>query len=250
LCEFPSTSSRTRSVIVTSCSMLIRPFITRPLRRLFSSTTNLRPEDTFDGKIIIVDLPVQTYGLVGRYANILWKVLFQKAALRRVPPTDGTYLRPIFCFADEFQTFISPFDFMFVSVCRSSAACMAVMVQNRESLVSVLGNEAMVDSLTNNFSVKVFCNNTGTTNAWASRLIGEHWVRAQGLSANRPAGADTRAGGTAGVSFHDELRRIVDESVFTQLRRGGELNDYKVDVIVHGPVCGSEPYKLVTFDQR
>lgn len=249
--EFPALSERTHSVIVTSFSMLVRPFLTRPLGRLFSSDTNIRPEDTFGGKVIVVDLPVQSYRLAGRVANLVWKYCFQIAALRRSPPQNGSYLRPVFLWADEYQTFVSPYDFMFVSVCRSASACMAVMVQNRESLMSVLGNGAMVDSLCNNLASKFFCNNTGSTNGWASHLIGEHWARVQGISTTRPAlSADARPSSSAGVNVHDELRRHVDEAVFTQLRRGGELNDFQVDVIVHGPLFDGEPYRLVTFDQR
>jgi hypothetical protein len=231
---------------------LVRPFLTRPLRQLFAADANVRPEDSFDGKIIVVDLPVQTYRLAGRMANLVWKYCFQVAALRRAQPTDGTYLRPVFLWADEYQNFVSPFDFMFASVCRSASACMAVMVQNRESLVTVLDKEPMVDSLCSNLGCKFFCQNTGNTNAWASRLIGESWTRVQGVSANSPAQAfDGHGGASAGVNFHDELRRYVDEAVFAnQLRRGGELNDYKVDVIVHGPLFDGEPYRLITFNQR
>ena len=256
LLEVPALSDRTKSIIFLAFSMLVRPFITRPLRRLFSSDTNIRPEDTFDGKIIIVDVPVQSYRLAGKICNLVWKYCFQIAALRRSQPTDGTYLRPVFLWADEYQNFISPFDFMFASVCRSASACMTVMVQNRESLKSVLGNDAMVDSLTANLSNLFFCQNSGTTNAWASRLIGEHWVNVRSISTNRGAGAqslDPRVGPTAGVSMQDELRRYVDEAVFSSLRRGGAANDYKVEAVAYlgGHLFdGERPYKLLTFLQR
>jgi hypothetical protein len=74
--EFPNLSERTRSIIVLSFSMLVRPFITRPLRRLFATDTNVTPEDTFNGKIVIVDLSVQQYKLAGRMANLILEVLF------------------------------------------------------------------------------------------------------------------------------------------------------------------------------
>jgi hypothetical protein len=75
--EFPILSEKTRSIITLSFSMLVRPLITRPLRKLFSSDTNIKPEDTFNGKIIIVDLPVQEFRLAGRIANLVWKYAFQ-----------------------------------------------------------------------------------------------------------------------------------------------------------------------------
>ena len=49
--------------------MPARPLITQPLRKLFPTNTNIQPEDTFNGKIIIVDLPVQEFRLVGRIAQ-------------------------------------------------------------------------------------------------------------------------------------------------------------------------------------
>ena len=252
--EFANLSDRTKSIVVLSFSMLVRAFLTRPLRRLFSADTNVRPEDTFDGKIIIVDLPVQSYRLAGRVANLAWKYCFQVAALRRSQATNVTYLRPVFLWADEYQNFISPYDFMFASVCRSAGACMAVMVQNRESLLSVLGNEAMVDSLLANLSAKFFCANSGNTNTWASELIGEHWVNVRSINANRSAGApDAESRGSAGISMHDELRRYVDEARFGQLSKGSEANAFRVECICYlgGRIfAGDVPYKLLTFLQR
>ena len=77
--------------------MLVRPFITRPLRQLFSTDTNIRPEDTFNGSIIIVDLPVQEFRLAGRVANLAWKYCFQVGVLRRIQ--GGVPLRPVFLWA-------------------------------------------------------------------------------------------------------------------------------------------------------
>ena len=106
--SFPVLSEKTRSIITLSFSMLVRPLITRPLRKLFSTDTNIKPEDAFDGKIIIVDLPVQEFRLAGRVANLAWKYCFQVAVLRRTPPTNRTaILRPVFLWADEAQNFVT-----------------------------------------------------------------------------------------------------------------------------------------------
>ena len=109
--EFPNLSEKTRSIITLTFSMLARPLVTQPLRKLFSADTNVKPEDAFDGKIIIVDLPVQEFRLVGRIANLTWKYCFQVAVLRRTPLTaPDTYLRPAFLWADEAQNFVTNFD--------------------------------------------------------------------------------------------------------------------------------------------
>ena len=64
--DFANLSEKTRSVITLMFTKLAQPFSARPLRKLFSADTNITPEATFDGKIIIVDLPTQSYRLAGR----------------------------------------------------------------------------------------------------------------------------------------------------------------------------------------
>ncbi len=152
--------------------------MTRPLEETFSSDTNVRPEDTFDGKIIIVDLPVQKYKLVGRIANLIWKYCFQCAVLRRVQPADRqSFLRPVFLWADEAQNFVSKFDSEYQAVARSAGGCTVYLTQNRESFRRALKNNDAVDSLLGNLQAKFFCQNSGETNEWASKLLGERWLK-------------------------------------------------------------------------
>jgi hypothetical protein len=106
----------------------------------------VRPEDAFGGKIIIIDLPVQDYRLAGKVANLAWKYCFQVAVLRRSPPTQpGTYLRPVFLWADEAQNFVTNFDAEYQAVARSAGGCTVYLTQNRESYRRVLGNSDAVD---------------------------------------------------------------------------------------------------------
>lgn len=260
--EFPNLSERTRSIITLSFSMLVRPFITRPLRRLFSTDTNIAPEDTFKGKVVIIDLPVQSFRLAGRVANLAWKYCFQVASLRRMQPRDGTYLRPIFLWADEFQVFCSPFDAEWAAVARSAGACAVFAVQNRESLIRVLGNAATVDSLLANLQTKYMCQNVGDTADYQARLIGERWRPVMSISAGRsnPQAQQLDPTVTSGVVSSEQKRNYVESARFTTLRRGGPP-DYLVDCIVykggmqfHGVDEDGRPallpYLLMTFNQR
>lgn len=157
--------------------MLVHPLITRPLRKLFSCDTNIKPEDTFDGKIIIVDLPVQEYRLAGRVANLAWKFCFQIAVMRRMPPARrDEFLRPVFLWADEAQNFVTKFDAEYQAVARPAGGCTVYLTQNRASFRRVLGNDDAVDSLLGNLQAKFFCQNSGDTNEWAATLLGERWV--------------------------------------------------------------------------
>ena len=166
--------------------MLARPLVTRPLRELFSADTNIKPEDTFDGKIIIVDLPVQEFRLVGRIANLAWKYCF------KLPSCDGRHrpnrtpiLRPVFLWADEAQNFVTNFDAEYQATARSAGGCTVYLTQNRESYGRVLKNMNAVDSLLGNLQCKFFCQNTGQTNDWASFILGQRWVKTTSTSAGQ-----------------------------------------------------------------
>jgi TraM recognition site of TraD and TraG len=254
--EYPQLSEKTRSVISLSFSMLVRPLITRPLRKLFSTDTNVRPEDAFNGKIIIIDLPVQDYRLAGRVANLAWKFCFQVAVMRRTPPVNG-YLLPVFLWADECQNFITDFDAEYQAVCRSASGCTVYLTQNRESLRRVLGNADAVDSFLANLQAKFFCQNSGDTNEWAAKLLGERWVNVMSTNVGRGGAEESHA--TSGVTRSEQRRYFVEPARFTTLKRGGPINDYKVEAIVYNGghlfesgIPGNEemlPYRMITFKQ-
>ena len=259
--EFPNLSDRTRSIITLSFSMLVRPFITRPLRKLFSTDTNVMPEDTFKGKIIIVDLPVQEFFLAGRVANLAWKYCFQRAVLSRPQPTDGSFLRPVFLWADECQNFVTEFDAAYQAVARSAGGCTVYLVQNRESLLRVLHSPSAVDSLLGNLQCKCSCQNSSIeTNDWAAKLLGERYrdiISTSGTVSSVP-GQD--GGQSSGASTREQRRYFVEPARFTTLKRGGPVHDYQVECIVyngsmkfdgreeHGPP-EKQPYTQISFDQ-
>jgi hypothetical protein len=245
--EFPVLSDKTRSIIVLSFSMLVRPFITRPLRKLFSTDTTVKPEDAFAGKVIIVDLPVQEFRLAGRVANLAWKYCFQVAVLRRMQPQQG-YLRPVFLWADEAQNFVSDFDAEYQAVARSAGGCTVYLTQNRESYRRVLGNDDAVDSLLGNLQAKFFCQNSGDTNEWAAKLLGERWLSISGTNVSQ-----SDQGSSGGVSRSEQWRYFVEPSRFTTLKRGGDLYGFHVEAICYKGGHLFEdglPFRLLTFNQR
>ena len=257
--EFPNLSEKTRSIITLTFSLLARPLITRPLRKLFSSDTNIRPEDTFGGKIIIIDLPIQEFRLVGRVANLAWKYCFQIAVLRRMQSQKkGEFLRPVFLWADEAQNFVTQFDAEYQAVARSAGGCTVYLTQNRESYRRVLKNNDAVDSLLGNLQAKFFCQNSGDTNEWASKLLGERWIKVNstnvGQSSNDANAEQQRL--TSGISRSEQKRHYVEAAAFTTLKRGGELHNFQVEAIVYNGghlfSNGAEalPYRLLTFNQQ
>ena len=257
--EYPQLSEKCRSIITLMFSMLVRPLITRPLRKLFSTDTNIKPEDTFDGKIIIVDLPVQEFRLAGKIANLAWKFCFQVAVMRRTPPKDG-YLRPVFLWADEAQNFVTEFDSTYQAVARSAGGCTVYLTQNRESYLRVLGNAAAVDSLLGNLQAKFFCQNSGDTNEFSAKLLGERWMKVTSTNVGQSRHEKPMPGmeghHSSGVSRSDQRRYYVEPAQFTTLKRGGAAHEFQVEAIVYNGghlfENGSEslPYKLITFNQK
>jgi hypothetical protein len=263
LVEFPNLSDKTRSLITLTFSMLVRPLITRPLRKMFSADTNIKPEVAFEGKVLIIDLPVQEYRLVGRIANLAWKYCFQIAVLRRMPPSQRDfYLRPVFLWADEAHNFTSAFDAEYQAVARSAGGCTVYLTQNRESYLRVLKNSNAVDSLLGNLQAKMFCQNSGDTNEWAAKLLGQRWIHTTSTNAGQSREdmqLDSKSSRSSGVARKEERRFFVEPSFFTTLRRGGEMNDFKVEAIVYNgghlfdcDVGGATewlPFRLLTFNQ-
>lgn len=262
LTEFPNLSENTRSIIVLTFSMLVRPLITRPLRQIFSADTNIKPEDTFNGKIIIINIPVQEFRLVGRIANLAFKYCFQIAVLRRVQPADRmSFLRPVFLWADEAQQFVTRFDPEYQAVARSAGGCTVYLTQNRESFRRALKNYDAVDSLLGNLQCKVFCQNAGETNEYAARLLGERWMMVSSINVGQQAAAaamlmQQQGNFNSGLSRAEQRRLFVEPASFTTLKRGGPQCDFQVEAIIYNGgnqfQCGTEllPYIKLTFNQK
>jgi type IV secretory pathway TraG/TraD family ATPase VirD4 len=253
--DYANLSDRTRSVIVLMFTKLAQPFTARPLRKLFSADTNIRPEDTFDGKIIIVDLPTQEYRLAGRIAALVWKYCWQIAVMRRPAPEPGKYLRPVFAWADEAaENFLSRGDSAFQAVARASAGCSVYLAQNVSQYRKRLGDDDAFESFISNLQTKFFHQSTGPTCRWAAELLGERWESVTNTSVGRSKLPKLDATPTlsSGVSVSEQRRFLVEPSVFTTLKRGGPAYGFQVEAIVYkgGHIFeNGQPFKLLTFNQ-
>lgn len=165
---------RTAGNVVATLSAKLSPFINGKLHDLFSTTTNVVPEMSWEGAVIVIDLPVATYAEAGVTAAHLWKYIWQKAALRRA---DADTTRPCFIWADECQFFLSPHDGHFVSTSRSSRSCTVYLTQNLPTYYARIkaSNPAdIADSLIGNFATKIFhAQSDARTNQYAADLIGK-----------------------------------------------------------------------------
>jgi hypothetical protein len=239
LLEFPALSEKTRSIIVSSFTSMVDVFQRSVLRELFCTSTNITPEATSDGKIILMDLAVKEFGEVGQLAQVLMKYMFMRAIERR---SAGDATRPVFLWADESQNFTSDYDFQFQATARSARVCTVYLTQNLPNYYATLGaNEAgraSADALLGNLNTKILhANSDPVTNEWAANLIGRSRQYFVNASRSQPIdvisallGLDSGGQSSGGVS--EVMEYEVPPRRFTALRRGGAVNAGIVDAIV------------------
>lgn len=182
---YPNIPEKTRGNTLISLQTDIMPLMRPSLRKIFSTDTNIVPEMTHDGAVILLDFPVLEWNETGVLAQMIVKYLWMKATQRR-PVTAGT--RPVFLWADECQLFLSSYDMEFQSTARSSRTATVLMTQNLPSFYSRIGGqhpEHTVNAMMGNLRTKIFHNNDcTTTNEWAANLIGKTSVWRQSFSSN------------------------------------------------------------------
>lgn len=243
LIEWPNLAERTRSVIQATFSGWADMLNRGLLRELFSTDTNITPEETEQGKIILIDLPVKAFGEVGQFAQVLWKLMFQRAIERRNVAVSP---RPVFLWADEAQNFVTSYDMQFQTTCRAARVATVLLSQNYSNFLAALGGgekgRAETDSLLANLNTKILhANGDPVTNDWAAGLIGrslqvlssgnstydaeDQWKAAIGLDWFGRTGS-TSAG------FSETYEYEVQPREFTRLRTGGPENRCQVDGIV------------------
>src|SRR5262249_7454836 len=144
-------------------------------------------EDTFAGKLILLNLPVKEFGEVGRFAQILFKTVWQRAVERR-----GSHGVPVFLWADEAQFFVTRYDMLFQQTARSSRAATVYLTQSvvnfRAAQDANHDATAISESLLGNLQTKVFhANACPTTNEYAERLFGQElrYTTGAGVDADR-----------------------------------------------------------------
>lgn len=246
--QFPDMAEKTRSSIVaTFTASVAQHFCGDSVHRLFGKATNVRPEDIFEGKIIVVDMPVKIAGEAGRFASIIWKYCVQLAVERRRDKR-----RPVFIFADESQHFFTDYDQLFQTTARSSRCCVVYLTQNIGNYMSQSPGEAgrhRVESMCNCLKTRIIhqCSDPATRN-WFANAIGKRRIM-------RAEGESTSYGTGKPVPSYSE--KLVDDywvlpDLATSLKTGGLANNCKVTAIVTKAgkmFSNGRPAIRATFDQ-
>jgi hypothetical protein len=221
---------RVRSNIKEMFLGFCEPFLSGILNDHFVKDSNLLPEETFQGKIIVLDFSVKEYMVSGIYAQCLYKYLWQQAVERRQVNIDTT---PVFLWQDESQYFVNEYDTIFQTTARASKTCTVLLTQNISNYYAQMGGQeskAKVDSLLGNLATKIFHgNNDSETNSWASNVIGHDLVAIESGSMQKSAFSFNT---TRGESYAMQLMPQVLPVEYTMLKGGGEENGFEVQGII------------------
>lgn len=209
--QWPAIPVKTRGNIVISLSTRLDRFKHGRLKQCFCHHTDIVPEMTFGGAIIVMAMPALTWNEDGIIGQQVFKFMWQRAVESRNGLEARQQTRPVFLWADEAQYFVNVKDDEFLSTCRASRACVVFLTQTLPTYYARLGKDKTdaADGLVGKFATQVFHQNACTrTNEFASKLIGralhrrksESESRGTSLSRGMNAGSNTSLGESSNFS--------------------------------------------------
>ncbi len=198
---FYEMDKKTRSNIIATLESMALDFTKGDLAKIFCTTTNIVPEMSHHGAVIVLDFPLKVWQRGGILAQHIFKYSWMRAIERR---QQSKTARPCFLWGDEYQLFISSYDNEFSSTARSSKACTVYLTQSIPALRDAAKTPAAkdtVDTLLNNFQTRIIhsCLDD-TTRVWAADTIGKslQWRYSEQHNINENTGGGTTTGSSAG----------------------------------------------------
>ena len=120
-----------RQAVYATLTANIDPLARGIYNKLFSGETNFTPEQSRQGKIIVLDIPVNKYDYVGKFTQNLFKNIWLSDLMKEAP----TQQTRICClWADEYQNFIEDSDMITFSQSREYLVAPVILTQNLPAL--------------------------------------------------------------------------------------------------------------------
>lgn len=246
--HYRNLAEKTRSIIELSFLGFLFKLLREPIHSLLcNELSTFSPEDCFNGKIILIDLPVKLYQKAGRDAQVLFKYCWQRAMERRKTADDS---RPVFLFADEAQHFLHEYDAEYQATARESRIATVYISQNTSNYHANMGgqkSEFKVKGFLATLGTKIFHANSDETNRYASEMIGEAYFKDYQHSHS----AASEISFSESVSY--KLEKIIRPEQFTTLKTGGPLNNYLCEAIIHRQGVlfpDGRNHRKITFQQN
>jgi len=247
--EFPGMPDDTRGSILATYGVMADVLLRGHMADLFDGETTFVPDLTFDGAIIVLDLPTKVYGQAGVYVQsaftYLWQTACEQRDVKRSP-------RPVFWFVDEAHELVCNYTPEFLATARSARVASVLISQNKPNYLAAMGGEAgrhRVDAFLGNTGTKIFhANGDPETNRWASDTISDEIQSRANWHGSSEEGQG-RGGGS------EQPGHKVLPSEFTMLRKGGPQSGFTTDCIVYQTgACfqanAGEPWLRTSFRQR
>jgi type IV secretory pathway TraG/TraD family ATPase VirD4 len=247
--EFPDMPNDTRGSILATYGVMADVLLRGHMADLFDGETNFIPDLSFDGAIIVLDLPIKVYGQAGIYVQsaftYLWQVASEQRDVKRSP-------RPVFWFVDEAHELVCDYTPEFLATARSARVASVLISQNKPNYLAAMGGEAgrhRVEAFLGNMGTKIFhANGDPETNRWASDMISEEIQTRNNWQGGIESGA-----GRGGAS--ESVGRKVMPSEFTMLKKGGPQNGFLTECIVYQTGANfaannDEPFLRLSFAQQ
>jgi hypothetical protein len=247
--EYPDMPGDTRGSILATYGVMADVLLRGHMADLFDGETNFVPELTFDGAIIVLDLPTKVYGQAGVYAQSAFTYLWQTACEQRDVRLNP---RPVAWVVDEAHELVGIYTPEFLATARSARVASVLISQNRPNYLAAMGGEAgrhRVDAFLGNMGTKIFhANGDPETNRWASDTISEEMQTRLNVHGTVEQGPG-RGGGSEAPG------RKVLPSEFTTLKKGGPGNGFITDCIVYQTGAsfranGGQPWLRTSFAQQ
>jgi type IV secretory pathway TraG/TraD family ATPase VirD4 len=188
------------------------------------------PEDTTHrGRVIVCDFPLLEYGHeTGRTINIILKLIFQRAWLRRSISESPNV---VWLWQDEFQYFVTRRVNFFQQTCRGSRVAVVCLTQNLLNLSEELG-EAQPGSKTKSFcgnlAIKIAHQQNETdTASFMSDVIGKEY---RYLDSFHAGGAEAGQA-HASVGGSKQLVHILEPIEFQRLTKPSAENPYAEAIV-------------------
>jgi type IV secretory pathway TraG/TraD family ATPase VirD4 len=247
--EFPDMPGDTRGSVLANYGVMSDVLLRGHMADLFDGETNFVPDLTFDGAIIVLDLPIKVYGQAGIYVQSAFTYLWQTACEQRDVKANP---RPVFWFVDEAHELVCDYTPQFLATARSARVASVLISQNKPNYLAAMGGEAgrhKVEAFLGNMGTKIFhANGDPETNRWASDMISEEIQTRNNWQGGMESGQGRGGAGEA-------VGKKVMPSEFTTLKKGGAQNDFTTECIVYQTGAsfaanGGEPYLRTSFAQQ
>ena len=246
---YKNLGEKTRSIIEFIFIGFLFRLRREPVRSLFcSNKITFTPEDSLEGKIILINLPVKQYHKVGRDCQIMFKYIWQRAMEKRDVKTNG---RPVFLWADEAQNFLHEYDAEYQATARSSRIATVYLTQNLPNYHANMGGDKsayLVKSFLGTLATKIFHANADIeTNIYASDLIGEMYT--ESIQTSKTISKEISTSESTSLV----LEKVVRPENLASLMTGGPANGFIVEAYIHrqgSPFPGGNSFRKIKFNQH